>query len=49
MKSDAMLVMAAVTSDGMALRFAADHLRSDPNIVLVAVTQNANALQVDSH
>ena len=37
--------LTAVQQGGMALQYAADALKSDPEVVLAAVEQNGNALQ----
>ena len=44
LKADRQVVLAAVTQDGLALRFASDLLKDDREVVLAAVTQNGLAL-----
>ncbi len=43
--NDRDIVLAAVKSNGMALRYASDELKRDEEVVMAAVQQNPNALQ----
>jgi len=40
MRSNKKVVMEAIKQDGMSLKFAPSHIKSDKNIVLEAVKQN---------
>merc|ERR1712087_237377 len=38
------VVLAAVSQNGMALQYASEDLRADPEVVLAAIAQNGNAM-----
>ena len=48
LRADREVMMVAVQSDGLTLRFASVELRDDREIVLTAVAQNSNALEAAS-